>query len=193
MGHPRTLVPLLAAVLLMGAGCARDRGAAVRGPSADRSVADIGSIGRQRIEQQVRSELIRLPFYGVFDNLAFRVEGDTVHLFGQVTRPTLKSDAENVVRSIEAVDRVVNRIEVLPVSFQDDRIRVAAYRAIFTHPGLDRYALQPVPPIRIIVRNGNIALEGVVASEMDKTIANMQARQVPGVFSVTNNLEVAPS
>jgi hyperosmotically inducible periplasmic protein len=193
MGYRRALFLLGAGVLLLGAGCARDHRTAASAPGVDRNAADIGSIGRQRIERQVRRELIRLPFYGVFDNLAFRVEGNTVYLFGQVTRPTLRSDAEGLVRRIEAVDRVVNEIEVLPVSFHDDRIRVAAYRAIYGYPGLDRYALQPMPPIRIVVRNGHIVLEGVVANEMDRNLANIRAHGVTGAFSVTNNLQVAPS
>ena len=142
------------------------------------------------IEREVRHELVMLPYYGVFDNLAFQVEGSMVTLMGQVTRPTLKSSAENVVEDIEGVEKVVNNIEVLPLSPNDDQIRLATYRAIYGHSALNRYALQAVPPIHIIVKNGNVTLEGVVATEMDKNIANIQARSVPGVFSVTNNLRV---
>jgi hyperosmotically inducible protein len=142
------------------------------------------------IEREVRHELVMLPYYGVFDNLAFKVDGSTVTLMGQVTRPTLKSAAERVVKDIEGVDKVVNNIEVLPLSPNDDQIRLATYRAIYGHSALNRYALQAVPPIHIIVKNGNVTLEGVVATEMDKNIANIQARSVPGVFSVTNNLRV---
>jgi hyperosmotically inducible protein len=147
----------------------------------------------QRIARQVRHELVMLPYYGVFDHFAFRVDGDTVTLLGKVTRPTLKSSAENVVKDIEGVEKVVNNIEVLPVSSNDDRIRLAAYRAIYGHTQLNRYALQAVPPIHIIVQNGNITLEGVVANEADKNIANIQARGVEGAFSVTNNLMVEKS
>jgi hyperosmotically inducible protein len=143
--------------------------------------------------RQVRHELVMLPYYGVFDNLAYRVDGSTVTLLGQVTRPTLKSSAENVVKDIEGVERVENKIEVLPVSPQDDDIRMAAYRAIYGHTALNRYALQAVPPIHIIVRNGNITLEGVVANEGDKNIAGLQANGVAGAFSVTNNLRVEKS
>jgi hyperosmotically inducible protein len=143
-----------------------------------------------RLERTVRHELVMLPYYGVFDNLAFRIDGSTVHLMGQVSRPTLKSDAERVVKDIEGVERVVNEIEVLPTSPNDDRIRLATYRTIYGHTALNRYALQAVPPIHIIVKNGNVTLEGVVANESDKNIANIQARSVPGVFSVTNNLRV---
>ena len=143
-----------------------------------------------RLEREVRHELVTLPFYGVFDNLAFKVDGGTVTLLGQVSRPTLKTDAERVVRSIEGVERVINRIEVLPLSPYDDRIRLATYRAIYGNTALNRYALQAIPPIHIIVKNGNVTLEGVVANQGDKNIADIQARSVPGVFSVTNNLRV---
>ena len=143
-----------------------------------------------RLERQVRHELVMLPYYGVFDNLAFSVDNGVVTLIGQVTRPTLKSTAENVVKDVEGVERVVNSLEVLPVSSEDDRIRVATYQAIYGHTALNRYGLQAVPPIHIIVRNGNVTLEGVVANEADKNIARMQAGSVPGVFSVTNNLRV---
>jgi hyperosmotically inducible periplasmic protein len=143
-----------------------------------------------RVEREVRHELVTLPFYGVFDNLAFQVDGGTVTLLGQVSRPTLRTDAERVVKSIEGVERVINRIEVLPLSPYDDRIRLATYGAIYGNTALNRYALQAVPPIHIIVKNGNVTLEGVVANEGDKNIADIQARSVPGVFSVTNNLRV---
>jgi hyperosmotically inducible periplasmic protein len=143
-----------------------------------------------RIEREVRHELVMLPFYGVFDNLSFRVNGGTVTLMGQVTRPTLKTDAERVVKGIEGVERVVNDIEVLPLSSYDDKIRLATYRAIYGHTALNRYVLQAVPPIHIVVKNGTVTLEGVVANEGDKNIAGLQANSVPGVFSVTNNLRV---
>lgn len=146
--------------------------------------------GRERLERQVRHELVMLPFYSVFDNLAFRVDGYKVTLLGQVTRPTLKRDAENVVKRIEGVESVDNQIEVLPTSPNDDRIRLATYRAIYGHTALNRYALMAVPSIHIIVKNGNVTLEGVVASKGDKNIANIEANSVPGVFSVTNNLRV---
>src|SRR5207247_4816446 len=116
-----------------------------------------------RLAREVRHELVMLPYYGVFDNLEFSIQGvDTVVLSGQVTRPTLKKDAENVVGKLEAVGKVINNIEVLPVSPHDDNIRVATYRAIFSRPGLDRYAMQAVPPIHIVVKNGHITLVGVV-------------------------------
>jgi hyperosmotically inducible protein len=140
------------------------------------------------LEREVRHELLLLPYYSVFDNLQFRLNGDTVVLMGQVTRPTLKDDAERVVKKIEGVERVQNDIHVLPLSPIDDQIRIAAFRAIYGEPALNRYAHQAIPPIHIIVENGRITLEGVVANETDKTLAYMKALEVPGVFSVANHL-----
>jgi hyperosmotically inducible protein len=148
---------------------------------------------RQNLIREVRHQLVLLPYYSVFDNLSFRVEGDTIILEGQVVRPTLKSDAENVVKNIEGVGRVINNIEVLPPSPMDDQIRRAVYRAIFSEPGLSRYAESAVPSIHIIVKNGNVTLVGVVDSEADKNLANIRASGVPNVFSVKNELVVAPS
>ena len=146
--------------------------------------------GQIRLQKEVRHELVTLPFYDVFDNLAYKVEGGTVTLFGQVTRPTLKSDAERAVKGIEGVERVDNRIEVLPLSPNDDQLRRAVYRAIYGTEGLDRYAMRAVPTIHIIVNNGHVTLEGAVATEGDKNLANIKANSVSGVFSVTNNLQV---
>jgi hyperosmotically inducible protein len=143
-----------------------------------------------RIEREVRHELIMLPHYGVFDNLAFRVDGATVTLLGQVSRPGLKEDAGRVVKQIEGVEKVENQIEALPTSPNDDRIRLATYRAVYGQAMLNRYALQAVPPIHIVVKNGNVTLEGVVDRQSDKNVAGQQANSVPGVFSVTNNLRV---
>jgi hyperosmotically inducible protein len=145
---------------------------------------------RINLIKAVRHELVMLPYYSVFDNLSFRVDGYKVTLQGQVTRPTLKSDAERAVKQIEGVETVDNQIEVLPLSPNDDRLRRALYRAIYSQPGLDRYSLMAVPSIHIIVANGNVKLEGVVATEADKNIANITANGVSGVFSVTNNLRI---
>ena len=143
-----------------------------------------------RITQEVRHELVMLPYLDVFDNLSYRVDGKTVTLFGQVTKPTLKTTAERVVKGIEGVDRVDNQIEVLPLSLNDDRIRRALYRTIYQSGPLRRYDLPVLKPIRLIVKNGNITLEGVVATDADKNIANIRANGVHGAFSVTNNLRV---
>jgi hyperosmotically inducible protein len=147
---------------------------------------------QNHITREVRHELLMLPYYGVFDNLAFRVEGGTVTLLGQVTRPTLKSDAEAAVKQIEGVGKVNNQIEVLPLSPNDDRIRMAEYRAIYGQPVLRQYALRAVPPIHIIVNNGNVTLVGAVSSEGDRTLAGLQANTVAGAFSVTNHLQIEP-
>ena len=147
--------------------------------------------GIARLYKEVRHELVMLPYYGVYDNLAYKVAPNgAVTLYGQVTRPTLKSDAEHVVKDIEGVSRVVNDIEVLPNSPNDDRLRIALYRAIYGSAGLDRYALQAVPSIHIIVKNGNAWLEGVAASEADKNQAGILANGVPGVFSLKNDLHL---
>jgi hyperosmotically inducible periplasmic protein len=143
------------------------------------------------LADQVRHKLVVLPYFGVFDNLGFSIEdSNTVVLTGQVVRPFLKSTAEAAVSRIEGVSKVVNNIEVLPLSSFDDAMRLQTYRAIFSRPGFEKYANQATPPIRIIVKNGNITLDGFVGSPIDKTLAEMAARSVPGVFSVTDNLTV---
>jgi hyperosmotically inducible periplasmic protein len=144
----------------------------------------------QRIQKEVRHEILMLPYFGVFDNIAFKVEGYKVTLLGQVTRPTLKKDAENVVKRIEGVEKVDNQIEVLPPSSMDDQLRLRLYRAIYGDPSLERYAMPVVKPIRIIVKSGNVTLEGVVDSEGDKNLVNIRANGVSGIFSVTNHLRV---
>ena len=146
-----------------------------------------------KLMKEVRHELVMLPYYSVFDNLAYKVEGDKVILMGQVVRPTLKSDAENVVKSIEGVRSVENQIEVLPTSPMDDQLRRALYRAIYGESGLFRYGVASVPSIHIIVKNGHVTLEGVVDNEADKNMAGLRANGVPNVFSVQNNLVVAKS
>jgi hyperosmotically inducible protein len=174
--------PVVAVVLLSLAtlALAQDRGQA-------------SAKSQERITREVRHELLMLPWFGVFDNIAFKVDGDTVTLLGQVVRPSLKSDSENVVKHIEGVEKVDNQIEVLPASPMDDRLRRRLYRAIYGYPALEKYALGVQKPIRIIVKNGRVALEGVVDNEGDKNFAGMRANGVPGIFSVTNNLQVVPS
>jgi hyperosmotically inducible protein len=145
----------------------------------------------ERIQKEVRHELVMLPFLTVFDNLAYKVDGYNVTLLGQVTKPVLKSDAEAAVKKIEGVEKVDNQIEVLPPSPMDDRLRVNLYRAIYGYPPMQRYAMPVLKPIRIIVKGGHVTLEGVVDSEADKNIAGIRANGVHGIFSVTNNLVVA--
>jgi hyperosmotically inducible protein len=181
-GTAQSLAALLRAAILITLASAYQRN--LSAAISDRSKA--------AIVKEVRHELVTLPYYGVFDNLAFRVDDDgSVTLLGQVTRPVLKDDAERAVKHIEGVARVKNELEVLPLSPNDDRIRRAAYMAIYGDSALStRYAYQAVPPIHIIVKNGHITLEGVVANQMDKSIAGIRANALPGVFSMTNNLRV---
>ena len=148
---------------------------------------------QQNLIKEVRHQLVLLPYYSVFDNLVFRVQGSKVILMGQVVRPTLKSDAEAAVKSIEGLTGVENNIEVLPTSPMDDQIRRAVYRAIYGEPALSRYALSAVPSIHIVVKNGNVTLEGVADNENDKNLAGLRANGVPNVFSVKNNLVVSSS
>jgi hyperosmotically inducible protein len=150
-----------------------------------------GSPNESRIVQEVRHQLVMLPYYTIFDDLGFRVNGSTVTLVGAVVRPVLKSDAERVTKRVEGVTNVVNDIEVLPVSPMDDQIRRAAVRVIYGDPQIGmRYGNQALPPIHIIVKNGNLTLEGVVANQFDKNLIGIRANSIPNVFKVTNNLVV---
>ena len=142
------------------------------------------------VEDKVRHQLVMLPYYNIFDDLSFRVDNGTVTLFGAVTDPVLKSDAQRVVERVEGVSRVENQIEVLPLSPMDNEIRYREYRAIFGYGPLQRYSLGAVPSIHIIVKNGNVTLTGAVSSEMDRNLVNIRANGVPGVFSVKNQLQV---
>ncbi len=146
----------------------------------------------ERIAREVRHQLVMLPYLDVFDNLTYTVDGYDVTLRGQVTNPTLKKDAERAVKQIEGVEKVYNQIEVLPTSSMDDALRLRLYRAIYGYTPLEKYAMPVIKPIRIIVKNGNVALEGVVDNKADKDMAGIRANGVSGVFSVTNNLVVAP-
>ena len=144
----------------------------------------------ERIQKEVRHQLLLLPRLSVFDNLAYRVDGYTVTLMGQVTDPVVKSDAENAVKHVEGVEKVNNQIEVLPLSPMDNELRRKLYFAIYGYPSLQKYDMPVVKPIRIIVKNGHVTLEGVVDNEADKDTAEIRAKSVPGVYSVTNNLQV---
>jgi hyperosmotically inducible protein len=157
------------------------------------AAAQADARSQERIAREVRHELLMLPWFGVFDYIAFRVDGGTVTLMGQVVRPSLKSDAENALKRIEGVERVENKIEVLPPSSMDDGLRLALYRAIYGYAPLEKYALGVQKPIRIIVKSGQVTLEGVVDSEADKNLVTLRANSVPGIFSVTNNLQVVPA
>ena len=148
---------------------------------------------QDRIIREVRHELLMLPYFGVFDNIGYKVDGDTVTLVGQVVRPSLKSDAGNAVKHVEGVEKVDNQIEVLPPSSIDDQLRLNLFRAIYQYAALQKYELGVQKPIRIIVKNGRVTLEGVVDNQADKDLAGLRANTVSGIFSVTNNLQVTES
>jgi hyperosmotically inducible protein len=160
------------------------------------STAGVGtSTGQNKqaksLTEKVRHEIIMLSDFGVFDNLSFSlVNNDTVVLTGQVVRPLLKADAETAVSRISGIAKVENEIEVLPLSRSDDAIRKQAYKAVYLAPDFEKYAIQAIPPIRIIVKNGNITLQGVVNDPIDKTKAEMAAKTISNVFSVTDNLRI---
>ena len=144
---------------------------------------------QKTLEQKVFKEIIRLPYYGVFDNIAFRVDGDTVTLMGKVVQPTTRKSAGRVVEKLDGVNNVINNIEVLPLSNFDDSIRLRTLRTLQTQGGgLYRYFLGANPSVKIIVDGGNVTLEGFVANRGDYNLANILANGVSGVFSVTNNL-----
>ena len=144
-----------------------------------------------RLMKEVRHQLLTLPYYGVFDDLAFKADGSTITLLGAVTRPTLKSDAESAVKRVQGVTNVVNQIEVLPLSPRDDQIRRDEYRAIYGDPMLStRYGYRALPSIHILVKNGHVLLEGWVANKADYEMVYMRARAVAGAFSVNNDLQI---
>ncbi|HKW75689.1 MAG TPA: BON domain-containing protein [Terriglobales bacterium] len=143
-----------------------------------------------RIVREVHHQLVMIPQLSIFDNLAYKVDGSNVTLLGQVVNPVIKNEAESAVKGIEGVENVNNQIEVLPPSPNDDRIRRQVARAIFNDNSLFRYSMGAVPPIHIVVKGGHVTLEGVVSSQADKNRAGIKANGVPGVFSVTNNLQV---
>jgi hyperosmotically inducible protein len=151
------------------------------------------SIDNYGLSEQVRKKLVTLPYYGVFDNLEYNIQGNTVTLSGQVVRPSTRSDAEARVKRIQGVERVINNIRVLPLSSFDASLRRRVYRAVFGFDGLSRYAMGVNPSIHIIVDNGHVTLEGVVNNKSDADMAYLRANGVPGVFSVTNHLRVQNS
>jgi len=145
---------------------------------------------QERITKEVRHQILMLPDFGAFDNIAFKLNGYDVILYGQVVQPSLKDDAAKVIKKIEGVERVENHIEVLPTSGNDDRLRRDLFIAIYRYGPLQHYGVGSNRPIRIIVNHGNVTLEGVVDREADKNMAYIRANGVPGVFSVKNNLVV---
>jgi hyperosmotically inducible protein len=154
----------------------------------------LASNGNARLEQrlagEVRHALAMIPQFSIFDNLAYRVEGGAVTLVGQVRNAVIRDEAGQSIQRLEGVERVDNQIEILPASINDDRIRQQVARAVFNDSRLSSYAIQPVPPIHIIVKNGHVNLEGVVRTQTDADAAFIRANGVTGVFSVQNNLQV---
>jgi hyperosmotically inducible protein len=148
---------------------------------------------QDRINREVRHELVMLPQLSIFDNLAYKVDGGNVTLIGQVRNAVLKDEAQQAVKKIEGVENVDNKIQILPPSPNDDRIRRQVARSLFNDDRLFRYSMGSVPPIHIIVSGGHVSLEGVVDSEADKNTAGIRANSVPGVFGVQNNLRVEKS
>ena len=158
--------------------------------SAQTMMNDATTIEKTKTARQVRKEILSLPYYDVFDAIGYKLEGSTVTLEGFVVRPYTKSEAESAVADVDGIQKVVNNIEVLPLSPSDDRIRVRIYRSIADQGGLYRYLLGTNPAIRIIVNNGRVRLEGYVGSEGDKTLAGIAAKEIFGVFEVKNNLQL---
>jgi hyperosmotically inducible periplasmic protein len=205
----RALMPAIAGIfslaLLAPSALPQDQGAS----------SDANQQAVLKMAQEIRKQIVTLPEYGVFDNIHFAIQGgDNVILRGQASRPTLKSGIENSVKKINGVKNVNNEIEVLPLSPNDDNLRAAVYRSIYSYPALQKYTanrgggsrmpsvaraaggITNDPPIgfhaiHIIVKNGNVTLVGAVNNDADLAMAGMRANTVPGVFSVENQLEVA--
>ena len=184
----KVLVTLAAAALLSVSMPSNARIAGASQKSPDKPAKGFTSM---RIDDEVRHQLLMLPYYGVFDWLECEVQPTGLVLRGEVRRPSNKSDAEAAIRKVDGVSRITNQIEILPVSTTDDQIRIAVYRAVFKYEGpLFRYATQSVPPIHIIVKNGHVTLKGVVEDSGDRQLAYTFANGVPGVFEVVNDLKV---
>jgi len=187
-GTRHIVASFLALILALSAASA-----ALAAPKREQAPARDSANYETWLTKEVRHQLVMLPFYSVFDNLEYKVEGSKVVLMGQVVRPVLKDNAAAAVKHIEGVTQVDNQIEVLPLSPMDNQIRRAEYRAIYGSPTLQMYQVRSVPPIHIIVANGHVTLEGTVATQADKNVAGLMANKVPDVFSVTNNLRVENS
>jgi hyperosmotically inducible protein len=159
-------------------------------PPAAKPVIAEPKTEESQLSHEIRHQLIVLPYYSVFDYITFALDGDKVTLTGYVLRPTLRTDAEVAVKSLEGVSSVKNLVEVLPKSPTDDDSRRAVYRAVFEDSTLQRYAVSEVPVIHIILRNGEVTLEGAVATEAEKNLASTRASGVSGISSVKNNISI---
>jgi hyperosmotically inducible protein len=160
------------------------------GAFASAAGSTTAGIPQAALEDRVRHELLSLPYYNVFEDLYYRVDGDVVTLSGKVTRPIVSRDAVNAVKRLAGVERVDNQIEVLPLSSYDNRLRLQAYYAIYGFAPLQRYGLGTQPSIRILVKNGNVTLAGAVRSAADRDMAFLRANAIPGALSVSNELRV---
>jgi hyperosmotically inducible protein len=170
---------VLATAILVTAGLA---GAATRdqAPSTDAA-----------LERQILHEIRMYPNYSIWDDISFRVRNGQVELFGAVNQPFKKSDVDRIVRSVPGVTSISDQLRVLPLSNFDDRLRIQVARAVYSDPVLNRYALQPVGSIHIIVENGHVTLTGVVNNDMEKNVAGIRANSAGMSFgAVTNNLQV---
>lgn len=197
--NARTIVRNVAVALVVlafgGAGMGAVSANAQTSSRAPHQVSHANQVGHAKYEKwlskQVRDKLLSLPWVGVFDNLEYKINGRKVTLTGQVVEPVSKFNAENSVKRIRGVSKVVNKIKVLPLSGFDNQIRRAEYLTIFSQPSLTRYAMGANPSVHIIVDNGHVTLKGYVSNKMDRTLVGMRARSVPDVFSVTNDLHIA--
>jgi hyperosmotically inducible protein len=162
-------------------------GAAAQPPAGDETMS---AETQAKLVNGIRRAIIMLPYYGVFDNIGFRLHERTVTLEGQVVRSSLKPDAERAVKKVEGVEKVINNIEVLPPGPLDEQLRHQVYQAIYQYGPLFKYANMPNPPIHIIVRNANVTVVGVVDTETDKGLVSMRVKQVPDALNVTNDLRV---
>ncbi len=195
-----TLIEVAATILMLGSvlwaesPMTNSKNGPPRGnsPASQKVSTESAAPTTAQIAASVRHQLAMLPWYNVFDWLDGKVtpQGEVI-LRGQVVLPVTKTDAENSVRHLPGVTGVKNDIEVLPVSIVDDRLRMALYRSIFKFDSpLFQYEVRAVPPIHIIVKNGNVTLKGYVANKMDSQIAYTDAMEVPGVFGVANDLKI---
>jgi hyperosmotically inducible protein len=161
-------------------------------PASSKSVRGDAKTEESQLSREIRHQLVVLPYYSVFDYIAFTLDAGKVTLSGYVLRPTLRTNAEADVKSLEGVSSVKNLIEVLPKSPTDDDSRRAVYRAVFEDSTLQRYAAQEVPLIHIILRNGEVTLEGAVLTEAEKNLASTRVSGVSGISTVKNNISIRP-
>jgi hyperosmotically inducible protein len=187
----RIIGPIIVAALIGASGLAANSD----NPNKDHNDAFVpGPENEAQVAKQVRHNLLMLPYYSIFDDLAFRLNGSVVTLEGACPGDPpwdIKSSAEKAVKKVPGVTQVINNIKVLPLSSFDWDIRRAMARAIYGDPNIGtRYGFQALPSIHIIVENGHVTLEGVVDNQFDHTLILTKAKSVPNVFSVTDNLRV---